>query len=716
MSQFNLLIAQKAPQADLYPALIASNVVNSHASFSTTPIALVYQDVELLKESNKSSTIGIQFEGEDVIYGAEAVLKKLLSEFPQILNGRNVELENHWVTFGLTRLGGKEFKATSVALEELNNHLSLRTFLVGYSETIADITVYGAISANGQALSAIKRNHLPNLVRWFKYVSSIDKVGKVVDDFKAELTSKKKTKSKESNFDIGLLDTDKGVVTRFPPEPSGYLHIGHAKAAMLNQYFAQHYKGKLIIRFDDTNPTKEKQEFQDSIVKDLELLGIHGDVISYTSDHFDNLYQKAIELIKLGKAYCDDTIQEKMRAERMEGIASERRDRSVEENLRIFEEMAKASEEGIKNCLRAKMSVDNPNKAMRDPVIYRCNPEVHHRTGDKYKIYPTYDFACPLVDSFEGVTHALRTIEYRDRNPQYWWFLEALGLRKVHVWDFARLNFIKTVLSKRKLAWFVGEGHVTGWDDPRFPTVRGIRRRGMTIEALRQFILSQGPSKNVVNLDWTIIWAFNKKVIDPIAPRHTALLKEGLITAKLVGGPEPSVTENKPKHQKNPDVGTKKVVMGSTVLLEQADARTFKEGEEITLMGWGNAFVTKIVRPDPAGDVTELELKLHLEGDFKKTEKKVTWLAKDQNLIDIELVDFDYLITKDKLEDEDDVKDFVNKNTMFKELAVADCNIADVKEDDILQFERKGYYRCDRPAKDGKPAVFFYIPTGKGGK
>ncbi|KAI5797225.1 tRNA synthetases class I, catalytic domain-containing protein [Pyronema domesticum] len=680
------------------------------------PIAVFYEDAELLEKSNKASAVGVQFEGEETIYGSEAVLKKLLATFPQILNGANAEQEDYWVTFGLTRLGGKDFKITSAALEELNNHLSLRTFLVGYTETIADITVYGALSANGQAIAALKRNHLPNLVRWFKYVSFIDRIGSVVDAFKAEVASKKKTKSKESNFEIGLLDTDKGVVTRFPPEPSGYLHIGHAKAAMLNQYFAEHYKGKLIIRFDDTNPTKEKQEFQDSIVKDLELLGIKGDVITYTSDHFDALYEKAIDLIQLGKAYCDDTIQEQMRTERMNGVASARRERTVEENLRIFGEMAKSSEEGVKNCLRAKMSVDNPNKAMRDPVIYRCNPEKHHRTGDKYKIYPTYDFACPIVDSIEGVTHALRTIEYRDRNPQYWWFLEALGLRKVHVWDFSRLNFIKTVLSKRKLAWFVEQGLVTGWDDPRFPTVRGIRRRGLTIEALKQFILSQGPSKNVVNLDWTIIWAFNKKVIDPVAPRHTALLDQGLLTAKLIGGPDTPVTEDKPKHAKNPEVGQKKVVMGNTVLIEQADAKTFKEGEEITLMGWGNAFVTKIARPDAEGDVTELELTLHLEGDFKKTEKKVTWLAKDQNLVDVELVDFDYLITKDKIEDDEDIKDFINKSTMFTEKAIADCNIADVKEDDILQFERKGYYRCDQPAKDGKPAVFFCIPTGKVGK
>lgn len=171
--------------------------------------------------------------------------------------------------------------------------------------------------------------------------------------------------------------------------------------------------------------------------------------------------------------------------------------------------------------------------------------------------------------------------------------------------------------------------------------------------------------------------------------------------------------EDKLKHKKNEAVGTKKVTFGPSIYLEQSDAKAFKEGEEITLMDWGNAFVTKIVRPDPAGDVASLELKLHIEGDFKKTEKKVTWLAKDQNLVDVELVDFDYLITKDKLEENDELKDFVNPKTEFKELAVADCNIANVNEDDILQFERKGYYRCDKPAKDGQPAVFFCIPTGK---
>ena len=201
----------QAPTADLYPALIASNVVNTHASFEVTPIAIVYEDVELLVKGNKASTVGVQFEGEEAIYGSEPVLKKLLAAFPAILNGASADLESHWVDFGLTRLGGKDFKLTSASLEELNDHLSLRTFLVGYHATIADITVYGAISANGQALSAIKRNHLPNLVRWYKYVSSIDRIGSAVEAFKAELNSKKKTKSKESNFEIGLLDTEKGV-------------------------------------------------------------------------------------------------------------------------------------------------------------------------------------------------------------------------------------------------------------------------------------------------------------------------------------------------------------------------------------------------------------------------------------------------------------------------------------------------------------------------
>lgn len=314
-------------------------------------------------------------------------------------------------------------------------------------------------------------------------------------------------------------------------------------------------------------------------------------------------------------------------------------------------------------------------------------------------------------------THALRTIEYRDRNPQYQWMLDTLTLRPVQIWDFARMNFVRTLLSKRKLTKLVEQGVVWGWDDPRFPTIRGIRRRGMTIPALREFILKQGPSKNVINLDWTLIWATNKKYIDPVAGRHTAIASKDKVKATVKGGPATPYTEDKPKHAKNAAVGTKKVAFSDSIILEQEDAKSFKQDEEITLMNWGNAYVRKIESDSATGTVTALELELHLAGDVKKTEKKVTWLSTEgQELIPVELVDFDYLLTKDSLQEEDNLEDFLNPKTEFRDEALADCNVAELKANDIIQFDRKGYFRVDRAYSPGKPAVLFNIPTGKTGK
>lgn len=508
---------------------------------------------------------------------------------------------------------------------------------------------------------------------------------------------------------------------------SGYLHIGHAKAALLSDYFGHvAYKGQMRLRLDDTNPSKEKAEYQDAIVEDLSLMGIKPDSMTYTSDYFDYLYDMCKKLISMDMAYADDTDQETMRDERMHGRPSKRRERTVEETLRIFEEMKKGSEEGLSNCIRAKMSVDNPNKAMRDPVIYRCNPkDPHHRTGSKWKMYPMYDFACPVVDSHEGVTHALRSTEYTDRNPQYQWFIDTLGLRQVHMWDFSRLNFIKTFLSKRKLAKLVDSGAVWGWDDPRMPTVRGVRRRGMTVAALRDFIIRQGPSRNIVSMDWTTFWAANKKEIDPVAPRHTALLQDGLVKCALSGSEVPtSVTSDKrPKHPKNAEVGTKDVFYAPTLYLDQDDAKSFKVDEEITLMGWGNAFVREIPNGTP---IPSLKLELNLKGDFKATEKKVTWLAAEGfKLVPAELWEFDYLITKDKLEEDDNVEDFLNPNTASMVDAWCDAGVGELKADDIIQLERRGFFRVDKGLKDwkegeagekGPRVVLFAIPTGKGGK
>jgi glutamyl-tRNA synthetase len=618
-----------------------------------------------------------------------------------------------------TSLGG-DFKSIEPHLVSLEKHLVLRTYLAGYTLSELDTKIWIAIKSNRAAVSFVKKGTYANLARWFAYIEQVHP--EIQTEVKAADKARKDKVAAASkaggSYNLALQNADQGVVCRFLPEPSGYLHIGHAKAALLSDFFAhQAYNGKLRLRLDDTNPSKEKEEYQDAIIEDLALMGIKPDFFSYTSDYFDHLYETCIKLIKEGHAYADDTDVETMRDERGKGIASKRRGRTVEENLAIFEEMKQGTEEGQKNCIRAKISVDNPNKAMRDPVIYRCNvKDPHHRTGRKWNMYPTYDLACPVVDSLEGVTHALRSTEYTDRNPQFQWFLDTLKLRQVFMWDFARMNFIRTFLSKRKLAKLVDTGRVWGWDDPRMPTIRGVRRRGMTIPALRDFILKQGPSRNVVVMDWTAFWAANKKEIDPVAPRHTAILAKHAVKVTITGEDAPAEprSEDKPKHPKNPAVGTKKVYFSKEVILDQADAKLFKQDEEITLMQWGNAFVRSI----PSGEtITEMTCEINLKGDVRSTDKKVTWLSSQgQKLVKAELWDFDYLITKDKLEEEDELEKFLNPNTATMDEAWCDEGVKDLKKDDIIQLERRGYYRVDKGFNEGEEkgkVVLFAIPTGK---
>ncbi|KAI1323713.1 tRNA synthetases class I, catalytic domain-containing protein [Xylariaceae sp. FL0255] len=615
-------------------------------------------------------------------------------------------------------LGGN-FKAIEPHLNRLEKHLTLRTYLAGYTLSEIDTKIWTAIKSNKVAVSFVKKGTLANLQRWFAYIEAVHP--EIQADVKAadnaRLAKVQAASRAGGSYNLALQDVEKGVVCRFLPEPSGYLHIGHAKAALLSDYFAhQAYDGKLRLRLDDTNPSKEKEEFQDAIIEDLALMGVKPDFFSFTSDYFDHLYETCIKLIKEGHAYADDTDVETMRDERGKGVESKRRNRTVEENLDIFEQMKNATEEGLKNCIRAKISVDNPNKAMRDPVIYRCNPnDPHHRTGTKWKMYPTYDLACPVVDSLEGVTHALRSTEYTDRNPQFQWFLDTLKLRQVYMWDFSRMNFVKTFLSKRKLAKLVDQGRVWGWDDPRMPTIRGVRRRGMTIPALRDYILKQGPSRNVVTMDWASFWAANKKEIDPVSPRYTAISKKDAvkITVKGADAPAEPRTEDKPRHPKNPAIGTKRVAFSQELILDQVDVKLFKDGEEITLMQWGNAFVRDIASGDP---IPTISCELNLKGDVKSTDKKVTWLStQGQKLIDAELWDFDYLLTKDKLEEDDDVEKFLNPTTSTMEEAWCDENVADLKKDDIIQLERRGYYRVDKGYNEGseRKVVLFMIPTGK---
>ncbi|EPX71291.1 glutamate-tRNA ligase [Schizosaccharomyces octosporus yFS286] len=704
----SLTVALKAKPI-AYSAIAFAEFVNASG---LGHIATKFEDVSLIDNADMASNVAIDL-NDNKSYGSENVVKSFLEKYPDLFLGKNEESSvQPWIELATALAPSHNFVEVSNLLAQLDDHLIMRTLFVGYSLTIADMAVWGALKANNMAAGAVRTGQFHNLARWYRFMDTQKPFAVALENFTKSVNASKKQKSSGPNYEIGLPDAVDGkVVTRFPPEPSGYLHIGHAKAALLNDYFAKKYHGKLIVRFDDTNPSKENAEFQDSILEDIALLGVKPNVVTYTSDYMDKIHDLCIEMIKSGQAYADDTEVEQMRAERNEGIPSRYRERPIEESLAIFAEMNKGSDLGLKNCIRAKISYENPNKALRDPVIYRCNLLPHHRTGTKYKAYPTYDFACPIVDSIEGVTHALRTTEYRDRNPMYQWMLKAMNLRKVHVWEFSRMNFVRTLLSKRKLTALVDHGLVWGWDDPRFPTVRGVRRRGMTIEALQQYIISQGPSKNILTLDWTSFWATNKKIIDPNAPRHTAVAEEGLVKATLTNGPEALYTKDRLKHKKNPNLGSRNVVYSRDILIEQADASALNKDEEVTLMDWGNAYVREISH-DTSGKVTALKLELHLEGDFKKTEKKVTWLADTQDKVLADLVDFDYLITKDKLEEEDDYKNFLTPKTEFHASVYADNAVKDLKKGDIVQIERKGYFIVDTPF-DGTGITFFNIPDGK---
>ncbi|CAB3410817.1 unnamed protein product [Caenorhabditis bovis] len=508
-----------------------------------------------------------------------------------------------------------------------------------------------------------------------------------------------KEKKKDEGMFVELPGAEKGkVVVRFPPEASGYLHIGHAKAALLNQYYQQAFEGQLIMRFDDTNPAKENAHFEQVIKEDLKLLNIVPDRWTHSSDHFELIMSMCEKLLKEGKAYVDDTDTETMRKEREERVESKNRNNDPAKNFALWEEMKAGTPKGLTCCVRIKMDMKSNNGAMRDPTIYRCKPEEHVRTGNKYKVYPTYDFTCPIVDSIEGVTHALRTTEYHDRDDQYYFICDALGLRRPYIWEYARLNMTNTVMSKRKLTWFVDEGHVEGWDDPRLPTVRGVMRRGLTVEGLKQFIVAQGGSRSVVMMEWDKIWAFNKKVIDPIAPRYTALdTSAPLVTVNLSDNITDEVT-NVALHPKNADVGSKEIHRGKKILLEQIDAAALKEGETVTFVNWGNIKINNIAKKGSL--ISSIDASLELDNkDYKKT-TKVTWLgdvkAKDGASIAVVTADYDHIISKAVIGKDEDWKNFINYDSVKYTKMIGEPAMRNLKKGDIIQLQRKGFYIVDQ--------------------
>lgn len=632
-------------------------------------------------------------------------------------DNEQVAIMDQWVDYA-TSLSKFGLARRALSIQRtLDPILVSGTYVIGTSLTLADIALFASLgfptSDDAKAeIAAILPSGCPTL-RWMDMISYHPAVRE------ATQLAMNVAKNEEVTLENGVameplmegMSYLEGalpgcVTTRFPPEPSGYLHVGHAKAVLLNNYYARRYNGRLIVRFDDTNPSKEKDEYQTSIIEDLGKIGVKPDVITFTSDYFETIKQYALWMIENGLAFMDDTPQEQMQKERMDRQESKHRNQSPAEALEYFNLMCSGKEEGKTWCLRAKLDMSSDNGTLRDPVLYRQNTTPHHRSGTKYKAYPTYDLACPIVDSIEGVTHALRTTEYDDRNAQFTWMQKALGLRRVRIQTFARMNFMYTVMSKRKLTWFVDTGRVHGWDDPRFPTIRGVSRRGIDVNALKRFMCSQGASRRIVTMEWGKFWAENKKEIDKRAKRFMAIDTVGhavLTVTNASDGAEYMSTDFLPK---DPSFGKRLVRIGKTVLLEKVDTEGMEVGENIVLTRWGVVQLTKV----EGG----LEGVFVPDGDVKAAKRKLSWLVESPDNIPVVLSEFDNLISKEKLEEEDKFEDHINPDTWAESAAIGDAGLKTLKEHDIIQLERRGFYRVDRPyVNKTKPLMLFMVPDGK---
>jgi glutaminyl-tRNA synthetase len=408
------------------------------------------------------------------------------------------------------------------------------------------------------------------------------------------------------------------VMTRFPPEPNGYLHIGHAKSICLNFGLAAEHGGRCHLRFDDTNPTKESAEYVESILEDVRWLGFDwGEHLYYASDYFEQLYQWAVQLIKAGKAYVDDLSADQIKEYRGNliepGRESPCRNRTVEENLELFERMRAGEFPDGARTLRARIDMASPNLNLRDPAMYRIRKVPHHRTGDRWCIYPMYDWAHGQSDSLEGITHSICTMEYEDHRPLYDWFLDALGVHHPRQIEFARLNLSYTVMSKRKLLELVEEGHVTGWDDPRMPTIAGLRRRGFTPEAIRDFCERIGVTKNDAIVDIAVLEHCIREDLNRHAPRAMAVLRP--LRLVIENYPEGQVEEMEAvNNPEDPSAGTRKVPFSRVLYIEQDDFREvpppryfrLSPGAEVRLRAAYLVRCTDVVRDRASGEVVEV--------------------------------------------------------------------------------------------------------------
>ena len=511
------------------------------------------------------------------------------------------------------------------------------------------------------------------------------------------------------------------VHTRFPPEPNGYLHIGHAKSICLNFGIAAQYGGLCNVRFDDTNPTKEEEEYVEAIVEDIRWLGFNWeDRLYYASDYFDQMYDYAVQLILDGKAYVDDLSADEMREYRgtlvRPGQESPHRNRSVEENLDLFERMRAGEFEDGSRLLRAKINMASPNLNMRDPAMYRIMHAEHHRTGNKWCIYPMYDWAHGLEDSIEGITHSICTLEFEDHRPVYDWFLDQLGIYHPQQIEFARLGLTYTVMSKRKLLQLVEQGHVTGWDDPRVPTISGLRRRGYTLEAIRYFCERVGVAKTDSVIDIALLEHCIRDDLNKRAPRVMSVLRplRVVIDNYPEGQTEDLDAVNNPE---DADMGTRKVPFSRVLYIEREDFREdppgkffrLAPGREVRLRYAYLITCTGAVKDERTGEVIELHCTCDLASrggnspDGRKVKGTIHWVSA-AHAVEADVRLYDRLFN---VENPGDVtsggnfEDVLNPGSLETLTGYIEPSVSDAVPGTRYQFERLGYFCVD--LKDSSP-------------
>lgn len=532
----------------------------------------------------------------------------------------------------------------------------------------------------------------------------------------------------KEDLETGKHDT---VITRFPPEPNGYLHIGHAKSIFINFGLADEFGGKTNLRFDDTNPLKEDIEYVNSIKEDVEWLGYEWENLLFASDYFEEMYNRAVLLIKKGLAYVDDLSADEIREYRgtltEPGKESPYRNRTVEENLQLFEAMRNGEFGNGEKVLRAKIDMASPNINLRDPVIYRIAHATHHNTGDKWCIYPMYAFAHPIEDAIEGVTHSLCTTEFEDQRPLYDWVVRECEMESTpQQIEFGRLNITNTVMSKRKLKLLVDENYVDGWDDPRMPTISGLRRKGVTPEAIRNFCMELGISKGSGAVDSAMLDHFVREDLKLKAPRTMGVLNplKVVITNYPEGQVEMLEAENNPE---NPEMGTRQIPFSREIYIEQEDfmenppKKYFRlfPGNEVRLK---HAYFIKCeeVIKDEEGNVIELHCTYDKETKSgsgftgRKVKGTLHWVEASQ-AIPAEFRLFEPLITDEdeEMEEGKTFLDYVNPNSLEVIQGFIEPNMKDVKPQDKFQFFRHGYFNVDPKYTTPEKPVFNRIVSLK---